>query len=388
MSTPSSVYNINNLPSSDPNQQSMDGVRANVEHFLRESYRKQFTPDITRGVIYYQAQVLRCEQELDISANQTFLGKLVSSLFKPETKLRSFKCRVPELHPHIPIPEVFGKAPTDASDDDFIKKFVKSKLIIDAYPTYKEFNLAKPENSNITEGDLVWIIYGNSVTFDNPYIVGKVATDSTDVSSAGSTNSKGLGGTSNMTGVVKSTDGKTLTQNKKLSPEIKALLDTIANTESGGADLPYDKGYAGYTITNFSDHPQISEKWNGNVIVSGVNKGKLSTAAGRYQFMGFTWREIKTKHNLADFQPENQDAGAWYLAAAAIGGSPSSAESTLKSSIGDVNTFTAKITSKIKNTWTSMPGSNTGEGVRNSPSAVYENYKKFLEAEKKAVPSV
>jgi hypothetical protein len=35
-----------------------------------------------------------------------------------------------------------------------------------------------------------------------------------------------------------------------------------------------------------------------------------------------------------------------------------------------------------------MPGSNTGEGARNSPSAVYENYKKFLEAEKKAVPSV
>jgi muramidase (phage lysozyme) len=99
--------------------------------------------------------------------------------------------------------------------------------------------------------------------------------------------------------------------NQNLTPEARALLDTIASRESQGR---YDVMYGNTEsnprlITDFSHHPN-----QGAEIMSGPNRGLTSTAAGRYQFINGTWTDIANRHNLRDFSPESQDMGAWLLA--------------------------------------------------------------------------
>jgi len=90
-----------------------------------------------------------------------------------------------------------------------------------------------------------------------------------------------------------------------LKPHQKAFLDTIASTESQG----YNVLYRNYGFDDFSRHPDVKVR-----ILKGPKKGLVSTAAGRYQMLGSTWRRQKQKRKLPDFSPENQDIAAWELA--------------------------------------------------------------------------
>jgi len=86
----------------------------------------------------------------------------------------------------------------------------------------------------------------------------------------------------------------------------KSLLDTIAGPESAGR---YDVMYGGSRFTDFSKHPGQYV-----TITSGPNKGKKSSAAGKYQFLESTWNSLADDLGLKDFSPASQDAAAFEYA--------------------------------------------------------------------------
>ncbi|MHA2063490.1 MAG: hypothetical protein ACXABY_03820 [Candidatus Thorarchaeota archaeon] len=96
-----------------------------------------------------------------------------------------------------------------------------------------------------------------------------------------------------------------LASEEDLSPIERALLRSIYAPESGGR---YNVRYPNKTFTG-NQHPGIREP-----IVSGANKGKVSTASGAPQFIESTWNEQKERLGLKDFSPRNQDIAALDLA--------------------------------------------------------------------------
>ena len=107
-------------------------------------------------------------------------------------------------------------------------------------------------------------------------------------------------------GIIDSNGRVISTASTNMSPQERALLDTIAHGESPNYSTIVD----GATFNDFSDHP----RQYGAVHTD-------STAAGRYQFTKTTWDGTVAEYNqkypdnkITDFSPENQDRAALYLA--------------------------------------------------------------------------
>jgi muramidase (phage lysozyme) len=134
--------------------------------------------------------------------------------------------------------------------------------------------------------------------------------------------------------------------NQAIPAEGRALLNTIASTESAGR---YNVRYGGNgdkTFQGYADHPRIAEP-----ITSGPDVGKTSTAAGRYQFIAPTWDQQKAKLGLTDFSPANQDAAAWDLAQTEYKAKTGKdLLTTLKSG------QTADVLPALSGQWASLPG--------------------------------
>lgn len=129
----------------------------------------------------------------------------------------------------------------------------------------------------------------------------------------------------------------------EISPVARALLETIAGPESAG---DYNVIYGGSQFSDYGDHPRTPI-----MITSGPNKGKYSTAAGKYQFLGSTWDDQASKLGLKDFSPASQDAAAWNLAQEEY------KRNTGRSLEADLlANDLSRIPSSLRNQWTSLPG--------------------------------
>jgi muramidase (phage lysozyme) len=105
--------------------------------------------------------------------------------------------------------------------------------------------------------------------------------------------------------------GQRTAQDLVNDPRVRAMLDTLVFSEGTAAgygtivrgtviSAPYNPelvGQRNVIITDFTRHPEILVQ---------VNASLRSTAAGRYQFLLGTWREL----GLPDFTPASQDLGA------------------------------------------------------------------------------
>ncbi|MGE0281209.1 MAG: glycoside hydrolase family protein [Rhizobiaceae bacterium] len=134
--------------------------------------------------------------------------------------------------------------------------------------------------------------------------------------------------------------------NAEMPMHRRALLNTISGPESGG---DYDIVYGGGRFDDFSDHPRRAIP-----ITSGPNKGKTSSAAGKYQFLGSTWDQYRDKLGLKDFSPGSQDRAAWELASDTYRNSTGGdLDEVLQS--GDPQAI-ANVGKVLNGVWTSLPG--------------------------------
>lgn len=131
-----------------------------------------------------------------------------------------------------------------------------------------------------------------------------------------------------------------------MSANLQAFLDMIAACEGTTGPDGY-RALFGYTPANnrifdngYIDHPNIRFQFT-------QTDGKLnySTAAGRYQIINSTWRELKKRLGLLMFTPADQDAAATELIRAA-GALPDIEAGDLRTAID-----------KTSGIWASLPAS-------------------------------
>ena len=147
-------------------------------------------------------------------------------------------------------------------------------------------------------------------------------------------------------------------------PTQRAFLNTLAGPESGGE---YNIIYGGDHFEDYSKHPGVYKP-----IESGPNKGKKSSAAGKYQFLESTWNDIAHRYRLPDFSPANQDKAAWYLAAETYARTQGRSLSTDLQS-GDPKVL-AGIGKALSPIWTSLPSGIEAGTTTDKFVSTYNNY--------------
>lgn len=154
-------------------------------------------------------------------------------------------------------------------------------------------------------------------------------------------------------------------------PNVRAFLDMIAAAEIGDDSL----NGAGYDVafgrdkrfTDFSKHPGISDTY-----VDKSGKRRRSTAAGRYQFLEGTYKDLAKRYGFTDFSPRTQDEMAIALAMDA-----KALDDILR---GDINAALPKLGTR----WASLHTSDAGRRLHGTRTSdfVYDAWNKALERHK------
>lgn len=141
---------------------------------------------------------------------------------------------------------------------------------------------------------------------------------------------------------------------------VNAFLYCIRRAEgTAGAADPYRVCFAyKHTIGDLSQHPAISGEWRGERLSdamcanAGFGPGCVSTAAGAYQIIKPTWRNVAGKLGLTDFGPASQDAACIELIRS-------------RGALEDVKAGRFEIAvNKCRNEWASLPGNYAKQGQR------------------------
>lgn len=89
-----------------------------------------------------------------------------------------------------------------------------------------------------------------------------------------------------------------------------SLLSALALGETGNAGASgYSEGFGGVSTAGSQTDAYGFPLWNGSSTAAGPTH-----AAGEFQFQPGTWDSIAAAHGLNFSNPEDQNAGAWYLA--------------------------------------------------------------------------
>ncbi|MFM7674843.1 MAG: muramidase [Synechococcus sp.] len=126
-----------------------------------------------------------------------------------------------------------------------------------------------------------------------------------------------------------------------ITPERRALLNTIRYAEGtwiGGSAEGYRTLYGGGRFASLERHPEIV-----------VHRRYTSAAAGAYQFLPGTWREVARRLHLRDFGPASQDQAALHLVAR---------RGAL--ALFDRRGVDATVLARLSKEWASLPASHGG----------------------------
>lgn len=137
----------------------------------------------------------------------------------------------------------------------------------------------------------------------------------------------------------------TSTVDTTLPPEARGLLDTISTAEGAGYQSLVGQGRNNASIGSLDQHPNT---------VGLVTERGPSTAAGRYQITGTTWKRMAAKMGVKDFSEESQDKVAWQLAQEDY--KRRTGRDLLPDLKSDDPKVRANIGSVLSPTWTSLPG--------------------------------
>jgi len=153
-----------------------------------------------------------------------------------------------------------------------------------------------------------------------------------------------------------------------LSSEANAFVNAIADNESAGK---WNVIYGGKTFDDYSKHPNIAVK-----IKSGPNKGKYSTAAGKFQILKPTYDEAAKALGITDFTPASQKRIAWYLALRKVPNLQAILET------GDKKLISAAA-GRLSGVWTSLHG---GIEQTQSSKGFIKAYDKYIETGESMIP--
>lgn len=140
---------------------------------------------------------------------------------------------------------------------------------------------------------------------------------------------------------------------------VRHFLDFIAAAE--GVKHGYQTAFGNGRIASLHSHPGQSAR-RGFTRTDGSRSS--SDASGRYQFMGYTWRELQKRWGFDDFSPATQDKAAVALILSKKG----AMESILN---GDY----ASAVRKVGHIWASLP---SAPQAYRQPTRSWEYVHKFF----------
>jgi hypothetical protein len=166
-----------NYASPDIFRKSFEAQTATTQNLLRQVLKSEFNKDSFGGIIFHAAIIISKPKIEKIDNNNGFFGFLKSS---GVGETRSYKVMIPEVNAGIPSVDIVPEKEEIQKITDPIKQkelkelYVTSKSNEKNYTTVLEFNPEDPSNKTLKPGDAVWVMFQNSRTLENGFLIGKI----------------------------------------------------------------------------------------------------------------------------------------------------------------------------------------------------------------------